>query len=327
MAEIHFREIQELCGRALEEGEKLSDKTLEEAQELDCKKEIIEALSVESEFLDDVFEIILGIFESMTDVTSAAFAYFDKVLYVRIYDGERYVFPLPFMLVEDADAEAACLNLASYARRELIPFIITDVPREELEFLCSVFPHIDAFTYEDDDDSFYVKVNNECDMLDEIPTIEIDGITLDEIRDSDKEKYAQLCRDRDLNKYWGYDVDADNPEGDADYYLDIARREINDGVAIALAVRENGEFVGEATIYDFDFRGCASIAVRILPSQHSRGLGSRAIKALIEYARMICLNEIRAEVLSENEKSIKMTSKYMRITNQTKSKVYFALPL
>ena len=276
---------------------------------------------------DEAIEIISGISELMTEETSVAFCYLDKVLYARIFDGERYVFPLPFMLDEECNAKEACLNLAAYARRELVPLIISDVPRDELKFLCDIFPHIDAFCYEDDDDSFFVKVNNECDMLEEIPMIELDGIALDELNDEDKEKYAELCRDRNLNKYWGYDADADNPDGDADFYINVVRREMNDGVALTLAVRENGELVGEATLYDFDYRGSASIAVRILPSFHSRGIGSRTLKALIELAREIGLTEVRTEVLIENENSIKMTSKYMREIMRTESKVLFALSL
>ena len=244
-----------------------------------------------------------------------------------MYDGERYVFPLPFMLTEDADAEGACLNLAIYSRRELIPLIITDVPRDEIEFLCSVFPHIDAYTYEDDDDTFYIKVNNECDMLDDIPSTELDGITLDALRDEDRGRYAELCRDRSLNKYWGYDVDEDNPDGNADFYLDVARRELQDGVAIALAIREGGEFVGEATIYDFDYVGSAAIAVRVLPACHSRGIGSRATKALIKLSGEIGLKALRAEILKENENSIKMTSKYMKVAKRENGKVYFTLSL
>ena len=282
---------------------------------------------MDPEFVDDAFEIICGISESMTDETDCAFAYLERVLYVRIYDGERYVFPLPFMLDADADAREACIRLAAYAIRELIPLIITDVPREELEFLCSVFPHIDAFTYEDDDDSFYVKVNNELDMLDGVPCIELDGITLDELTDSDKEKYARLCQDRELNQYWGYDVDVDNPDKVIEYYLEVVRRESSFGVAMALAVREDGELVGEATIYDFNYLGSALIAVRVLPECHGRGIGSRATKALIELARQIGLKEVRAEVYAKNEKSIKMTSRYMNVVDRTESKVIFALSL
>lgn len=275
----------------------------------------------------DAAEIILGLSESMCDGMSVAFSYLDDVLYARIWDGEKYVFPLPFMLSENADAEGACINLSAYSVRELVPLIITDVPRDEIEFICSVFPHVDAYTYEDDDDSFYIKVNNECDMLESVPSIELDGITLDELQDLDKEKYAELCRDRDLNKYWGYDVDADNPDGNADFYLDTVRREIESGIALALAIRESGELVGEATIYGFDYRGTASVAVRVLKSCHSRGIGSRATRALIELAREMGLNTVTAEILLENENSIKMTSKYMSLEKRENGKAYFTLSL
>ena len=79
------------------------------------------------------------------------------------------------MLSEDADAHSACRNLAEYSRRELIPLIITDVPRDEIEFLCSVFPHIDAYTYEDDDDTFF---GTEADFEDEVDDLGFDDENL-----------------------------------------------------------------------------------------------------------------------------------------------------
>lgn len=287
---------------------------------------ITDALHIPSEFSEDALEIILGLSEVVGE-ESCAFFYDDNVLYARVYDGERYVFPLPFMMSEEADAEAALINISAYSRRELIPLIITDVPRDEIEFICSVFPHVDAFTYEDDDDSFFIKVNNECDMLDEVPKVELDGITLDEILDTDRERYASLCRDRALNRYWGYDAYVDNPDADPDFYLNVVRREIEDGVALALAVREGSELVGEATVYDFDYLGGASIAVRVLPQCHSKGIGSRATRALIRLAKEIGLSELRAEIIEENENSIRMTSKYMEIVKREEGKVYFALSL
>ena len=233
--------------------------------------------------MEDASEIVSYLSETVSEEMSLAFAYLDEVLFARIYDGERYVFPLPFMLSEEADAEEALLCLASYSRRELIPLIITDVPLE--------------------------------------------GITLDEICDADKDKYAELCRDRSLNRYWGYDVYADNPGGEESFYLNVARREIEDGVAIALAIREGGQFVGEATLYDFNYRGSASIAVRVLPDYHSKGIGSRATMALIELARNIGLTAVNAEILNENERSIKMAAKFMQIVNRTESKTLFTLSL
>lgn len=296
------------------------------AQGLHSEEGIIRALSIPESFADDATEIIFGLCEAAGE-ESVAFSYIDEVFYARIYDGERYVFPLPFMLSENADARLACRNIAEYSRRELIPLIITDVPRDEIEFLCSVFPHIDAYTYEDDDDTFYIKVNNECDMLDEVPSIELDGIVINALTDEDKEKYAELCRDRNLNRYWGYDAYADNPDGDPDFYLRVAERELEDGVALALAIRDSGEFVGEATIYDFDYVGSAAIAVRVLPKFHSRGIGSRATMALIKLAIEMGLSSLRAEILEENLNSVKMTSKYMNLIKRENGKAYFTLTL
>ena len=300
---------------------------MDEDQGLCDAERISEYLCVPDCFKTDALEIILGLSESLEEDMSVAFAYHSDVLYARIFDGEKYVFPLPFMLSEDANAKESCISLAEYAKREMIPLIITDVPRDELSFLCDLFPHVDAYSYEDDEDSFFVKVNNECDMLDSVPRIELDGIVLDEILESDKEIYAELCRDRELNRYWGYDVYSDNPDGDADFYLDVARREFDDGVAITLAIREMGEFVGEATIYGFDYLGSASFAVRVLRRFHSKGIGSRATNALVKIAKSIGLTELTTAILNENEKSIKMTSKYLDIKNRTESKTIFTLLL
>lgn len=280
-----------------------------------------------SELSEYAEEIIAGLSESMDEGMALAFCYLSEVLYARVYDGRGYVFPLPFMLTENADAEGACINIAAYTTREMIPFVITDVPRDELDFLLSVFLHVDAFAYADDEDTFLVTVKNECDMLDGVPSIELDGITLDELCDWDKEKYAELCRDRELNKYWGYDAGADNPDDDTDFYLDTVRREASLGVALTLAVREGGELVGEATVYGFDYRGSASIAVRVMKAYHGRGIGSRATNALIKLSRDIGLSSVNAEIFAENTASVKMTSKYMELVKEENGKVYFTLSL
>ena len=294
----------------------------------EIQAEVIASLfGVPRELCADAGDVIAGLSEMMGDDMSVAFAYCDEVLYARIYDGERYVFPLPFMLSEDADARGACITLAAYSVREMVPLIITDVPRDELEFICSVFPHVDAFTYDDDDDTFYLNVNNECDMLDSVPVPELDGVTLDELCEADRDRYAALCRDRELNRYWGYDVDADNPDGDPDFYLATVRRELDCGVALTLAVREGGELVGEATVYGFDYLGSASIAVRVMSDSHGRGIGSRATAALIELARRMGLTTLTAEILEQNTASVKMTAKYMDRVKVENGKVYFALSL
>lgn len=256
-----------------------------------------------------------------------AYAYDSDVLYVRIFDGDRYVFPMPFALVDDVDIEMALINLSVYARRQLVPLIISDIPREYLEILTAVFPHIDATCYEDDDDTFFVRVNNECDLLESIPEAVSGDVRLDLISSDDAEDYAALCSDLELNKHWGYDASADNPDADANYYLSVVERELNDGVALTLAIRYRGRFAGEAVIYDFDYFGSASVAVRVLPEFHGMGVGTSALSALIELSSRIGLCSLRTEIMNENLASIKMTSKCMKLEKVGKYKTNFTLTL
>ena len=96
---------------------------------------------------------------------------------------------------------------------------------------------------------------------------------------------------------------------------------------MTLAVREGGELVGEATVYQFDYRGEAAIAVRVMRDCHGRGIGSRATRALIELAKAMGLTTLKAEIMAENAPSVKMTEKYMRREKCTDGKVYFTLDL
>ena len=286
-----------------------------------------EKINIPDELLSDAEDIISSVVSCLDEGMSAAFTYGYELLFVRIFDGEKYIFPLPFMLTDGADIKRACLELSEYARREMIPLIISDIPREELCVLQELFPHIDANCYLEDDDSFVVKVNSECDLLDEWPSIEDDDIALTRISDEDIDEYALLCSDRELNKYWGYDVCEDNPDASKQFYLDVAEREFYDGVAITLGIRFKGDFAGEAVIYDFDYRGSAQIAVRVLPKYHGKGVGTRATKNLIALAKKIGLSSVKAEIINENSASIKMTSKVMGLGKVDGNKTIFSLTL
>ena len=321
MAKLSFREA---WGDDARNHEQLRA-GIDEYQEYIQEKEV--SAGIPDEYREECLDILLSIGECLSDEMSVAFSYSGDVLYVRIYDGERYVFPLPFMLSDDADLTLACRNLAEYTRKELIPLIISDIPRDELSVITDLFRYVDAACYEDDDDTFFVKVNNECDMLEELPLMELDGILLDSFAESDDAKYAELCRNRELNKYWGYDVDEDKADAEDSYYRSVAERELADGVAMTFAVRLDGALAGEATIYDFDYFGSAAIAVRVLPEFHGRAIGSRSLRAIIEIARGIGLTELRTEIMNDNEASIKMTSKYMNIEAVEANKTLFKLKL
>lgn len=279
------------------------------------------------EMLGDVIDSFIEVALSGAEVALSGAS---GCLLVRIFDDGKYSFVYPIELGEDADLDASLLALSGYTIREMVPFYLTDTPREELERLSRLFLHVDARAYDDDDDSFVALVYSECDMMEMLPTYSEDGITLSEITDDDGEGYAALIRSPEVNKWWGYDYREDAPDADAGYFLDTARGEFYSGIAISLAVREGDEsspLIGEAVIFDFDYRGGAMIAVRLLSDYQGRGLGKRAFRALISLAREIGLKCVRADVMLENIPSIKMCEACLDRLSDLDGKARFELAL
>ena len=277
------------------------------------------------EYLYEVCDAFLGVAQEIgaeVAVTAAG-----GCLAVRIFDEGRYLFPFPVEVSDSSDTRAACLSVSEYARRELLPLYFSDVPREELSMLGELFSHIDARAYDGDEDLFGVSVNSECASLDGVSRVTHKGVTLDGLADSDREAYAALCSDSELNRWWGYDADADNPERDPDLYLKVARDELAAGIALTLAVRLEGAFAGEAVIYDFDYTGGASVGIRVLPEYQGRGVGSRALEALIKLSRDMGLSRIRTSVMEENIPSVTMTDKHMRRGSSSGGKINYYLDL
>ena len=280
----------------------------------------------EGEILEDILASFLDISEEGAEVGVGASS---GMLLVRIFDEGRYSFVYPIEVGDGYDVDAALLALSEYSVRELIPFYLTDTPREELDRLGRLFSHVDARAYDDDVDSFVALIYSECDMLDGVPSIAGEGVYLDEITEVDIPRYAALCRSDDVNKYWGYDYAADAADATDEYFLRVAEGELARGVALSLAVREKkgGSLVGEAVIFDFDYRGGAKVAVRLLPEVQGRGLGTRAFGTLIELARQIGVKRVRTEVMKENLPSIKMTGRLMPSVGEKDGKLLFALEL
>lgn len=249
-------------------------------------------------------------------------------LLVRVFDSDGYSFVYPIELIEGSSISDALSMIADYARHELIPIYFTDTPREELNTLRRVFLHIDARAYDDDEDLFVVRVGSECDLLDEIPTVIGDGISLSPIIEADIRSYAALCRNEQVNRYWGYDYKEDEADAPDSYFVDVVNSEFRRGVALSLAVRrEGGEFVGEAVIFDFDYRGGAKVAIRLLPEFQEMGIGTQALKCLISLSRDIGLSVLCAEVMRENIASVRMTEKQMPRVRETQTCIYFRLEL
>ena len=272
-------------------------------------------------------ELIENFTDLAGEVPEVALSFAGGSALVRIYDEDRYLFIFPIALSDGADVAVALDALAEYIRREMLSFVMSDVPREGLEVISSMFSHVDAMAYEDDEDLFAVAVKNELDMVEEYPTVTVGDVTLSPLTDADTAAYTALCSDRELNKYWGYDDLADNPTADPEIFMLTAEREKRESIALSLAIRRDGRYLGEAVIYDFDFKEGAEIGIRILPEFHGGGLGLVALDGLIRYAREIGLTTLRARVRAENTAAIRMTKKRMVEVKREDGVVHFFAPV
>ncbi|MBQ7363350.1 MAG: GNAT family N-acetyltransferase [Clostridia bacterium] len=284
--------------------------------------------------LDEVRELGLDcelageVTDSFLDMADgAAIALLPDCLLVRIYDGEKYVFLSPIGLIDPWDMKRAVVAVRDYAVREMIPLYFTDVMREELDVYTELFRFVDARAYDDDCDLFFLTVTNECDALDSIPKLVHGRVRLGEISEADARRYSELCESCEVNRFWGYDVSADNPECDMEYHLSVARREFASGCAVTLGVYLDSELIGEGVIYAFDMAGGASVALRLLPEHQGHGLGTETLGALIRIARDMGLLYLTAEVMLENFPSIAMTKKQMKCVSADGERVYFRLEL
>ena len=238
--------------------------------------------------LDDIREVLEGA-RSMAEMgCEVKLADCLGSLIVLVYDGAQYSFFAPIPMMDGIDGGAVYAALADFAVKELIPLKICDVPREELDVISSVFPHVDGVCYEDDEDLFAVTVHT----------------------DTDAQDYFALLCDPDVNKYWGYDFKQDYHDADGALLLNEARSEYARGVALSLAVRLDGAFVGEAVLHGFDLRGGALAAIRLSSGCRGRGIGPRVLELLLSLCKDIGLRTLRAEVDERNLPSVKMCRRY-----------------
>ena len=228
-----------------------------------------------SELHCEIEEIVASFADDLDEDVEFAFCRFDELLLVRIFDGEDYIFVYPIALTDTADERAAIEEIRLYALREEIPLVFCDVPEESLSVIEEHFRFTEAYAEDDEGESFRVCVLTELSRAIDIPDISDGTLTFRQLTEADIPDYARLCRDTELNKYWGYDYRADEQNPTDRYFYDIAMLALYDSVALSLAVDFEGKFVGEATLWGFDMLGSAELGFRILPEWHGRGFGTR----------------------------------------------------
>ena len=290
--------------------------------ERDNEREILDYLTSrlpeadEGEILD-----IVSSFADQDDV-EVAFSASNGCVLIRIFDSE-YLFAYPVAMSASADEQMAIDEMRLYTIKEEISFTIVDTPSDSLDVLTARFKRTEAFDEDEDGTSYTVRVKNELSGLSEFPEAFDGELSLTPPTDEDVVAYAKIATDRDLNKYWGYDYSADRADADGEYFLECARCDAERECALALAIRLNGEMIGEAALYAFDFLGGCECAIRILAKHQGRGYGRRVFSMLESIAKRIGVRRLYATVQKENERSISLFEKQMKLFEENDENIRF----
>ena len=169
------------------------------------------------------------------------------------------------------------------------------------------------------------EVGSELDRLREIPALHTERLTLDALQEKDRAAYNALCLDEERNRLWGYDWRKDyDGRPVEEYFLSVAQEDFRLRRCVNFAVRLGEKCIGEAVLYNLDWRGGAELGCRIAPEYAGCGYGTEAFAAAADWALYgLGLARVVAKCFKENEASYKMLSFSMKRTGEDEQYFYF----
>ncbi|MBQ8415335.1 MAG: GNAT family N-acetyltransferase [Clostridia bacterium] len=171
-----------------------------------------------------------------------------------------------------------------------------------------------------------MNVKNVLHFLQEPPSLQTDRLTLDKIRESDANAYGALNLDDSRNRYWGYDyrIDWEGQTPSGTDFCRTATEDFSQRMNLSLAIRLDGEMIGEAVLYRFDNRGGAEIGVRISEAYAHHGYGKEAFTALADWALYtLGVTTLNAKCFRQNQASERMLGQLMQRNGEDEKMLYF----
>ena len=158
-----------------------------------------------------------------------------------------------------------------------------------------------------------------------VPDLKTERLTLTALTEADIPAYNALVLDADRNRWWGYD-DIGGLGGPVEErsFFDVAQRDFANRLAVNFAVRLDGKLIGEAVLYNFDYRGGAELGCRIDRAYDGSGYGTEAFAAVADWALYkVHLTRVLAKCFHENQASYRMLASCMRKSGEDETFTYF----
>ncbi len=172
-----------------------------------------------------------------------------------------------------------------------------------------------------------VKVNTLFDRLPKSFELKTDRLTITQIQDEDKELYAKLYLDSELNKWWGYDYreDLDGDEPTPEHFFAFQQKMKDTGEEYSFAVRLDGVMVGELVLHNFGYFGDLEMGFRFFKHCQGKGFAIESASALRDYAfDTLGARTLKSRCYKENAPSRKLIERLgLKLYLQDDTHYYF----
>ena len=133
--------------------------------------------------------------------------------------------------------------------------------------------------------------------------IKTDRLAITDIFEPDKDLYAKIYLDDDLNKWWGYDYREDlkgeNPTPDYFFSFQKKLKEIKE--EYLFIVRLNGIMIGELVLHNFGDDESVEMGFRFFREYQGKGYAKESALALKDYVKTVLgAKKIKSRCFKEN---------------------------
>ena len=141
--------------------------------------------------------------------------------------------------------------------------------------------------------------------------LKTERLEITDIYEKDKDVYAALYTDDKVNEFYGYDYrrDLGDEMPNGDYFFKFMQNLKAKKEEYSLAVRLNGEMIGEIVLYNFGIHADAEIGFRFFTDYQGKGYAIESVAALIDCAFTRGFGKIVCRHFKENARSEKLILK------------------
>ena len=160
------------------------------------------------------------------------------------------------------------------------------------------------------------------------PPIEIktDRLTITDICKKDKELYADLYLDDELNKWWGYDYreDLNGEEPTPDYFFSFQKKLKEIKEEYLFIVRHNDIMIGELVLHNFSEKS-VEMGFRFFREYQGKGFAIESALALKNYVKTtLKAKTLKSRCFKENIPSRHLIERLgLSLTSEDKTHYYF----